>query len=104
MLPLLSFFLWIGLNGPGDLIAAETPSLPPDLKHYGEKAELCIHFSGEEPYDAARRKEIEAGVKKNCTGLKETERSLRTKYKNDPKATAYLDGVAAKNRAAFGEP
>ena len=72
---------------------AATPAsaLPADVEAQRENAEACEHFPGEEPYDAARAKEIEEGVEKYCGALKAALPALKTKYAGDAAVTAQLN-------------
>lgn len=46
---------------------------------------MCSHFSGEEPYDAARQKEIAAAMRKyKCESLDKEEAALKKRYKDNP--------------------
>ena len=61
-----------------------------------DRAEGCWHFAGEEPYDAARRAEINRALSElNCTTLKSDGQALRRKYARSAPALAALDAAAA---------
>ncbi|HYE44166.1 MAG TPA: hypothetical protein VEA44_00170 [Caulobacter sp.] len=57
---------------------------PADVVRFQADVEACLHFAGEEPYDAARRREIEAAVRKHCDGSAARLPKLRRKYAADP--------------------
>ena len=45
----------------------------------------CDHWGGEEPYDAARRREIERAIRNlRCDALDADERTLRRQYRQRP--------------------
>lgn len=49
-----------------------------------ERIAMCTHFAGEEPYDAARRREIATAMKKyRCVSLDKDEAALRKRYKDN---------------------
>jgi hypothetical protein len=57
---------------------------PKDVAAVAERIAMCAHFGGEEPYDAARRREILAAVKKyRCDKLDQDEAALRKRYKGN---------------------
>lgn len=58
--------------------------LPRDIARYVEQHQLCEHFRGEEPYDAAREREILRGITRNCRSLRRNHRRLSSKYRRDP--------------------
>jgi hypothetical protein len=67
-------------------------TMPAEVSKLIERWETCWHFAGEEPYDDARRKEIEAGINQWCPG-NETERArLTTKYRD----RAYIQDALRK--------
>ena len=56
----------------------------------------CLHWGGEEPYDAARRAEILAAVTRlKCGTLGADEEVLRRKYAQSPPSLAVLDAARA---------
>jgi len=57
---------------------------PKDVAAVVERIAICAHFAGEEPYDAGRRKEIAAAMKKyRCEKLDKDEAALRKRYKDN---------------------
>jgi hypothetical protein len=60
--------------------AAPAP-LPAEVTTLIERWTTCWHFRGEEPYNAARQREIEAGVEKWCPGNDEERARLRVAWK-----------------------
>lgn len=62
----------------------EARGMPADVQRYLVKRADCEHWSGEEPYDADRKAEIERNVNESCTGLDAQTAALRTRHANDP--------------------
>jgi hypothetical protein len=61
-------------------VGAAVP-LPPDVRAFIARRGSCEHWLGEEPYDAARRREIDRAVAADCTGADRTLKQLRVKYR-----------------------
>jgi len=68
---------------------------PADVTRFQEDIETCIHFAGEEPYDADRRRQIEAAIRKHCDGAKARLPSLRKKYAADPVNLERIEAIQA---------
>jgi hypothetical protein len=65
--------------------------LPAEVLAFIERVEGCLHWTGEEPYDEARQREIEAAVEElRCSALKADHAKLRRRYANS-KALEALD-------------
>jgi hypothetical protein len=62
---------------------------PKDVLRLMGDRELCIHFAGEEPYDAERRLEIEKGARV-CVGLDKRLAILKRRYSRNSQVTAKL--------------
>lgn len=60
--------------------SGEDAAMPAEVDAFVERWELCIHWAGEEPYDAERRAEIERGVAESCPGNDETRAELERRY------------------------
>jgi hypothetical protein len=74
--------------------AAQTGDLPKDVSAYVERRMGCNHWMGEEPYDAARRREIDKAIKDlACTRIDADERSLRQRHKGAPATIKALDAA-----------
>jgi hypothetical protein len=58
-------------------------ALPADVTKLVERWEMCWHFAGEEPYDAARAKQIADGQAEWCPGNEAERERLRVKWKDD---------------------
>ncbi len=54
--------------------------LPRDVRAFVARHEACEHFLGEEPYDAARARELARNVKSLCTGSDAKLARLKRKY------------------------
>lgn len=68
-----------------------TRGQPKDVAAIAERIAMCRHFAGEDPYDAARRKEIASAMKKyRCDKLDTDEAVLRKRYKDNHAAIAVL--------------
>jgi hypothetical protein len=59
---------------------AAPAAMPAEVERLVERWEMCQHWAGEEPYDQARRAELEAGVAASCPGNDETRARLEAKY------------------------
>ncbi|WP_369932782.1 hypothetical protein [Xanthomonas tesorieronis] len=66
-------------------------ALPQELRAFVARQDVCNHFAGEEPYDAARRRELDKAMAKYCDGNEATWATLRAKYRQDPVRNAWLD-------------
>ncbi|TAJ84279.1 hypothetical protein [Reyranella sp.] len=75
---------------------AARKTAPEEIAAYMDRAEGCWHFAGEEPYNAARRAEINRALTElKCTTLKADGQALRRKYARSAPALAALDAAAA---------
>lgn len=73
------------------LLTDLTKGQPKDVASIAERVTMCAHFAGEEPYDAARRKEIASAMKKyRCESLDTDEAVLRKRYKDNHAVLAVL--------------
>ena len=69
-------------------------SLPADVLSYLDRRKGCAHWSGEEPYDAARGLQIAAAVKTlRCDDVEADETRLRKRYGSDPSVRKALDAA-----------
>ena len=64
--------------------------MPAEVDALVARWQLCQHWGGEEPYDAARRAEIEQGVADSCTGNDETRAALEQRYADRPEVMTRL--------------
>ncbi|MFC6299919.1 SH3 domain-containing protein [Pseudomonas sp. CCM 7893] len=65
--------------------------LPADVSTFVKRHEECVHFAGEEPYDAERRAFLEKAMNQACTGHDRQLSDLRERYKDNPEARQALD-------------
>lgn len=72
---------------------ATDDEVPADVATLIERWELCHHWAGEEPYDAARAAEIQAGVAANCPGNDDTLARLETRYADRPEILLRLHAL-----------
>lgn len=60
-------------------------SVPRDVGQFMMRYASCEHWGGEEPYDAARRREIERAVRElRCDRLRTDEETLNRRYFDKP--------------------
>jgi hypothetical protein len=86
---------WVALAAPARAGGEEEPEysaeLPAEVLAFVERAEGCLHWGGEEPYDADRKTEIEAAWKGlRCDTIKPDYAAMRERYANS-KALEALD-------------
>lgn len=81
---------------------AAAPALPADVRGLSDNVEACIHFAGEEPYDAERGKFLAEQIEQTCTPAKRDLPRLKAKYANDPAASAAIAQAKADMSEAFG--
>jgi hypothetical protein len=75
------------------VLAASAPAdVPKDIQAFLDCRAGCDHWTGEEPYDAARRRQIEAAIADlKCVRIERDQAALRKRYANDPRL---LDAIA----------
>ena len=73
-----------------DIGMARAPALPPDVRTFVSRRDLCDHFRGEEGYDAARSGEIAAQTKQNCRGTDAALARLKRLYRNNMRVRSVL--------------
>lgn len=82
---------------PEDDLSAMTKMLPHDVRAFIDRKSECNHWAGEEPYDAARAKQIERAVARlKCETLDKDEAMLKRRYsRNAPvrKVLALADDI-----------
>jgi len=73
-------------------LAARVESQPRQVRIFIERRAECVHWMGEEPYDAARRRAIDRALRRlRCGTLDRTEASLRRRYAGNPDVLAILE-------------
>jgi cytochrome c556 len=79
-----------------DPIDAIKKGQPKDVVRFIDRYVECVHWGGEEPYDAERRKEILAAVTRlRCSKLDADEKAIRKKYTNKPRVLNAIDRAKA---------
>jgi hypothetical protein len=74
-----------GLNVSFGGVYTRAKAQKADFAAFLERAETCVHFAGEEPYDDARRAEIRAALTASrCAALEADARALREKHRGEP--------------------
>lgn len=77
--------------------AVPAAQLPPPVQAFLDRYEQCEHWAGEEGYDEARRKEIEAAFDKlRCETIDLEKRKLEQRYKSNPSVLEALQNVDAQ--------
>lgn len=75
------------LAGATQLAAQDRPikrDIPAEVAAHIDRAEGCLHWAGEEPYDAARRKQIESALARlRCSTLERDGAALKQRYRQD---------------------
>lgn len=69
------------------------PGIPAEVEAFVERWQLCQHWAGEEPYDAARRAEIQRGVDESCPGNDQARAELERRYADRPDVLARLNAL-----------
>lgn len=73
------------VHAEDDPLAELTKGQPKEVAVLVERIAMCTHFAGEEPYDAARRKEISAAMRRyRCDRLDKDEAALRKRHASSP--------------------
>lgn len=71
---------------------ATTASDADQVAQFLDRAEMCVHWAGEEPYDAERRAEIEGNLDDlRCMSLREDGQALRAKRADYPDDVRRID-------------
>lgn len=71
--------------------AAPAPDPAAEVARLAQRIEACEHFSGEEPYDAARAAELRKQVEANCPGNDAELARLRRLHAANPAIKRQLD-------------
>ncbi|WGM39103.1 hypothetical protein [Caulobacter sp. NIBR1757] len=74
---------------------------PVDIQGFQDDVETCVHFAGEEPYDAARRRQIEAAIRRHCDGSARALPRLLKRYEKAPDALARIRAIQAFREASL---
>ena len=78
------------------MAAAASPSpaaiVPAAVRAFIDRSAACLHWGGEEPYDPARRLEIERAVRAlRCDTLDADARTLRRRHARQPAILRLID-------------
>ena len=66
------------------------------VARFVERAQMCEHWMGEEPYDAARRAEIEGNLRDlRCTTVRRDGEALRLSRRDRPEDLLRIDEALA---------
>ena len=77
------------LAGARNVAGADLPS---DVAAFLKRAETCVHFAGEEPYDDARRTEISLAMDAaGCRTLESDAVTLLSKHAGNADATSAIN-------------
>ena len=93
MLALLALLLTA--QGEEAALRARVAAQPAAVSRYVERRAMCNHWSGEEPYDADRRRQIARAVRAlRCARIDRDEALLRRRYAARPATIAVIDAAA----------
>lgn len=67
--------------------------MPADVQTFIERENSCQHFAGEEPYDDARRRELEAAIARFCDDREKIFADLVARHRDDCAIRQALIGV-----------
>lgn len=87
------YFVLVASNGHAetDRFTDPTRGHPKDIAAIAQRIAMRTHFAGDEPYDAARRREIASAMKTyRCDRIDSDEAALRKRYKDNYVALAVL--------------
>lgn len=78
------------------------PGCPQEARDLVDRALGCQHWTGEEPYDAARGHEIETAINElQCDKLSLQHDAILKKYAKDPNVTAALEAADREYNIEF---
>lgn len=82
------------VDAPAATLAERAARQPAAVRAFVERRTGCNHWTGEEPYDAARRREIERALTDlRCDRLDADEAVLVRRFGGDAELRALLDAV-----------
>jgi hypothetical protein len=79
---------------PMPVAAGDPDALPADVQALIDRWESCQHWSGEEPYDRERARDIAAAIDDTCPGNDATRAALERRYASDPHILARLRALS----------
>ncbi len=71
-------------------------TMPADVRAFLERENTCQHFAGEEAYDAARKRDLEAASAEFCDGRERRFEALYERYFDDCAIRHALIGVGKR--------
>lgn len=73
-------------------LRARMAALPRPVANFIERRADCNHWTGEEPYDAERRAEIERAIADlRCARIEKDEQGIRRRYRGNRAVITLLD-------------
>ncbi|MGF7147116.1 hypothetical protein FHS96_000725 [Sphingomonas zeicaulis] len=95
MAPLIALaLLQTAADAPAPGLAERVARQPAAVRAFIDRRTGCNHWAGEEPYDAPRRKQIEAALADlRCDRLDADEAALLRRFGGDAEVRALLDAV-----------
>lgn len=88
----------LGLGAAAVVLSGCASISPADdaVARFVERAEMCVHFAGEEPYDDARRAEIDRNLADlRCTTVRRDGEALKVSRRDRPEDVRRIDEVLA---------
>ena len=87
----------VGLTWAVALSGCASPTWSDDaVTRFVERAQMCEHWMGEEPYDDARRKEIDRNLTDlRCMTIRRDGEALKLSRKDRPEEVARIDEALA---------
>jgi len=87
--------IMLALVGEVPTIRQRLGEMPRPVAAFVERRADCNHWTGEEPYDAPRRAEIERAIRDlRCARIEEDEARIRRRYRTNAEVIAILDETA----------
>lgn len=85
----------LALAGEAATLRQRLDAMPRPVAKFVERRADCNHWTGEEPYDAPRRAEIERAIRDlRCARIEEDEARIRRRYRTNAEVIAILDETA----------
>jgi hypothetical protein len=85
----------LALAGEVPTFRQRLDAMPRPVVKFVERRADCNHWTGEEPYDAPRRAEIERAIRDlRCARIEEDEARIRRRYRTNVEVIAILDETA----------
>lgn len=85
----------LAMAGEAPTFRQRLDAMPRPVVKFVERRADCNHWTGEEPYDAPRRAEIERAIRDlRCARIEEDEAKIRRRYRTNVEVIAILDETA----------